>query len=118
MNKINNKTSFLVLLLLFTFQSSFATIYETTKNGNFNSSNIWTPSKPNVNWNFNDTIYIKHALNITSTVTLAGYIEVKSSGLLIGENKTIEIKRSSTFINNGEIYINKTAYPLKDPLLI
>ncbi len=107
MNTTTKNIIVLLFITLFFTQTSFATIYRTITNGNYNTNHTWTPYKPNMTWGFTDTVYVEHKVNFNSSFSIFGHFEVKSNGEINASNRQIIIKDNATLINNGVININK-----------
>jgi len=101
---------FFLLLLSFVFLcsttfNSFATIYQTTSDGSWNTSSIWTPSKPSMGWGFSDTIYIKHNVSLSGNKSIHGYFKVTSTGQLTGSTRSLTVKDDGKFFNDGIVSV-------------
>lgn len=93
--------SFLVIFL----DNLHATTYETTSNGNWNSSSIWSPSKPSFPWGSTDTVIVKHSINLNTNINIHGVFIVNSGAALTTTSKNITVGQASTFTNNGSISV-------------
>ncbi len=107
MNTTTKNIIAFLFISLFTIQTSFATIYNTVKNGNFNMSNTWSPSRPIMNSSFNDTIYINHQITFNSKISVYGHFVVNNNGYINANSRTLFINDGASFINNGRVKVNK-----------
>ncbi len=106
LNKFNIKLiSLIISLILLVRVNVYSTVYTTIADGNWTSSSIWSPSKPNMNYGFNDTVYISHQVVLNSNISVHGYFVVQSGAKLSKNNKSISIKEFANFVNNGTVEI-------------
>jgi hypothetical protein len=106
LNKFNIKSLIIIAsLILLVRVNVYSTVYTTISDGNWNSSSIWSPSKPHLTWGFNDTIYVANDVNLNSSASLYGLVVVQSGASLTNNNKSINVKEYATFINNGTVEI-------------
>ena len=100
-NKLRSKFTFLLFLVLL-MSSSFAATYETTQNGNYNTKSTWNNnSRPGTTISSNNTVNIKHTINLDQNLTVYGTLVIESSASLIG-SKNITLK------SGGQIVVNST----------
>jgi len=85
--------------------NTFATVYTTVSNGNWNSNSTWSPSKPNFNSNFKDTVLVNHNFNLNVTLNVYGRLVISQNASINGSSKNFTVKENSTFINNGTLNI-------------
>lgn len=105
MKSINSKLAYFVFFLTLGISTNLqATIYQTVKNGSWKSKTVWSPSKPNMSWGFNDTIRINHTVNMNLNLTVFGRLEITANGALSSNSKSITTKGNSVFVNNGTLY--------------
>lgn len=95
----------LPVLLVFFLGELNATIYQTVANGNWNSSSIWSPSKPTFPWGSTDTVIINHNVNLNKNITTYGVVIVSSGASLANTSKNITVGDGSTFTNNGTVSV-------------
>ena len=106
LNRINIKSlTILISLILLVRVNVYSTVYQTIADGNWNSSSIWTPSKPTMSWGFTDTIYINNQINLNKNLNIYGFFVVQSGAMLSNDNKSITVKGDATFTNNGTVEI-------------
>ena len=103
MQKITITTILTILFSVILINNAQATIYKTISSGNIDNESIWVPSKPNMRWGFNDTIYINHAVSSKKSINIFGHFIINSRGSL-KSSKNIKIKDEAYFTNDGKLY--------------
>ncbi len=105
MNRAIRNIFIILFLVVLPSLKSFAAIYETTSNGNWNSSSIWSPSKPSMSWGSTDTVYIKHYVTLNSNIVIHGIFKIIATGQLLGTSKNITVKSDGRFANDGIVSV-------------
>jgi len=103
MQKITITTILTILFSVILINNAQATIYKTISSGKIDNESIWAPSKPNMRWGFNDTIYINHAVSSKKSINIFGHFIINASGSL-SSSKDIVVKEYVYFTNNGKLY--------------
>lgn len=91
---------FIFLLLSLQFPLH-ATVFVTSKSGNYNHQEIWKPYYPGNIIKESDTVVITNAIEQNVDVVVKGTIVIKETGSLIGD-KNIIIVKSGTLLNLGK----------------
>lgn len=106
LNKFNFKSLIIFAsLILLVRVNVYSTVYTTVQSGNWNNNNTWSPSKPNMTYGFNDTVYVQHDVTLNSNLNVFGYFVVNNNVTLSKINKSITIYENSVFINNGTVEV-------------
>lgn len=109
-NSTNNFRSILSLLIAVLFSiNTFATVYTTTSNGNWTSNSIWSPSKPNYTWGFNDTVVVNHNINLNTNLYVYGKLVISQGAELTSNTKSMTVKEYATLVNNGVLTVKSFA---------
>jgi hypothetical protein len=97
----------IIIALVISFSNSFAKVYTSKSNGNWNTNGTWSPSKPTVKSSFVDTIIINHNVNLNLDMNFYGVLIVAQGAKLENRSKNLVLKTNSSLINNGTIIIEK-----------
>ncbi len=97
------KKLFTVIILTVITLNAYSTVYTTVSDGNWNSQNIWSPSKPVMNWSFDDTVLINNNITLSSNLSVYGRMEIAQGASLTSNNHSLYIKGGAHFINNGTL---------------
>lgn len=106
LNKFNFKSLIIVItLILLVRVNVYSTVYTTISDGNWNSNSNWSPSKPKMTYGFKDTVIVANEMNMTSNLSLFGFVKVENTGIINSNSKSITIKEYATLLNNGTIEV-------------
>lgn len=103
--KLNITLSKFWLSLVFSFifyTSTFAVVYTTTGNGNWNAPGVWTPNAPPCTIPAGSSVIINHTITMSCNTFINGTLTINFSAGLNGAFN-LKINSSGVAINNGKI---------------
>jgi hypothetical protein len=94
-----------IIISLFIINSVNATVYTTVASGSWNSTSVWSPSKPYYCWGFNDTVVINHNITLSSNLYVYGKLTISQNGSLTSTNKSLVLREYGVLTVDGTLEV-------------